>query len=888
MTKFRKFGLTAVVAAAVVYVWIPVSDDSGNETAELERKAARAEYFFNMLRDPATNRIPPGIRIRELESSKRIPKRSDGAATATFFDWTEMGPDVLAGRTRAVALDVNDSQTILAGAASGGVWKSVNAGFNWRLTSDYLGVTSIAQDPRPGHTDTWYFSTGEMVGSTRTEFGISPFFGNGIHKSTDGGESWSLLPATAADPTVHEHPFNFTWRIRVSPATGSVFVAGNGFGVYRSSDGGDSFDKVIGEDSPAHVDLAVNSEGAILAILSSVQTLTDERPGVSGLLASFDDGDTWEPVPAPQLNDTHHVRSVLAFAPSHPDVAYVLSESHSQRGLAFHKVDLASRTSENRSGNIPDFNGLSIRTQGGYNMAIAVKPDDENFVLISGIGLWRFADGMASSATEESQVRISGHTVSSLCVDHHELVFDPNQPTRVWIGCDQGVFTGADVTGESQVYREVNDGYNVSQFYAAAMPSASGDPRIVGGMQDWGTVAFESPTFASLIGVGDGGYAYMGERYAYSSLQNGIIIRHEYAANGGPLRGDEITNDVRGVLFINPFVVDPVGEQVLYYPASHELWRNDNIESRRAAGSWENVTGAALPERYFITALGVSTEPAHVLYYAGFHPPLAPVVYRLASADTASAGAVEISVPNSPIGAYPSSIAVNPVNADEILIVFSNYNIVGLHHSVDGGATYVPVEGNLEGSGAEPGPSIRSATILPQENGTLYLLGTSTGVYSTDDLKGMETEWLKEGADVIGDAVVAQVSSRQSDGRVLVASHGRGIFVGDRNSEPVAIEDDELPLSDLEVADLSVFPNPTSGDARATFMLANPANVRVAVYDVAGRLVIKPVLRRHLAAGRHELDLEATRLPSGSYVLQLDFETSARVRTSGYRLLVKR
>lgn len=872
------FLLVAIGGVAIAALaWLGSWREIDRAVPTLDRRAARAEFAANMLRDPATGRIPAGIRTRELAHAASIPHRTLGK-TSVFFDWTEKGPNTLAGRTRALAVDLTDSQTLLAGGASGGVWKSTDAGNSWRLTSDYLGVTSLAQDPREGHTDTWYFSAGELVGSTRSEFSVAPFHGNGVYKSTDGGESWTLLASTASDPTVPLSPFNNTWRVRVSPVTGTVFVAGNGLGVYRSEDGGESFEKALGSDKPRHVDVAVGGTGILLASLSSAQAEGGMDASNAGLFVSGDDGRTWTAVVAPGLPEEHN-RTVVAMAPSNTDVAYALSEGPGNKPIVFHRISLSGATAEDRTENLPPFQGGEINTQGGYNMALAVKPDDEGFVLVAGVNLFRSRDGFATPATDEEDVRISANTTGALCVDQHEIVFDPVEPTRVWIGCDQGIYTTFDATPRILTFRSLNRGYNTTQFYAAAMSAEAGDDRVVGGMQDWGSIAFESPNFTFLLGVGDGGYAHVGPRFAYSSLQTGNVLRHRYDRFGNPETHIELS-PLRNVLWISPFAIDPTDERIMYYPLANVIQRHPNIEQNIPQHVlWKALDEAALPQEYFITALAVSTDPAHVLYYAGWHPPKPPMLYRLAHADTATRGAVDVSVPGLVEGAYPSSIAVNPENGDEILVAFSNYNIVGLFHSDDGGESYSAVEGNLEGDAIAPGPSIRSVTILPVATGTVYLAGTSTGVYSTDDLQGGATVWQKEGADVIGNAIAAHVSSRPSDGRVLVATHGRGIFIGDRNANPVATEDDGSELPSSIITDVAAYPNPFSDAVRLSFNLAQAAMVEVALFDLLGRRVASGASAQDFAAGRREVILVADDLAGGRYAYRLTVATQTGGRT---------
>ncbi|SVC07575.1 uncharacterized protein METZ01_LOCUS260429, partial [marine metagenome] len=111
----------------------PTVKSSSSPKASVEAKKGRAEYFFNMLRDPATNRIPEGIRQRELAFARTLAQRpvlskALGTANGIAFDWKEVGPTDVGGRTRALAIDHTNSNTIIAGGISGGIWKSTDGG----------------------------------------------------------------------------------------------------------------------------------------------------------------------------------------------------------------------------------------------------------------------------------------------------------------------------------------------------------------------------------------------------------------------------------------------------------------------------------------------------------------------------------------------------------------------------------------------------------------------------------------------------------------------------------------------------------------------------------------------------------------------------------------
>jgi len=164
---------------------------------------AAVNYFVETYRDPATNRIPPGVRRKELafvESLKNAGKLGKTRSLDTI-EWVEAGPSDVGGRTRTLVVDAADSRTLLVGGITGGIWKSIDKGITWRSVSvpgQDPGVTALAQDPRPGHTNTWYYGSGEWRGDfASSDRGSTTFYhGIGIYKSTDNAESWELLAET--------------------------------------------------------------------------------------------------------------------------------------------------------------------------------------------------------------------------------------------------------------------------------------------------------------------------------------------------------------------------------------------------------------------------------------------------------------------------------------------------------------------------------------------------------------------------------------------------------------------------------------------------------------------------------------------------------------------
>ena len=788
----------------------------------------RDKYFFRLLRDPATNQIPKNIRQKELKFAKILSEKNKlkKISAAISLDWKEAGPNDVGGRTRALAVDITDPNTVITGGISGGIWKSTDKGQSWRFKNNsrqLLSVTSVAQDPRNGYTNLWYYCTGEYIGNSASDQGFRAYFsGDGLFKSTDNGETWNQLQSTASpDPTKWDGNFDYCLKVIVNQ-TGSVFVAANAIGIFRSTDGGSSFSLVLGgKNQHTFSDITAAGDGTLIAIISSPFQGINAKD-VPGIYKSTNDGTDWINI-TPNSFPLDHMRSVLGLAPSNPSILYILTHAgdlqNGREDIRFFKLNLSDGTSEDRSNNLPDFsadggvatNAGFYTSQGDYDMAIAVKPDDENFVLIAGTSLFRSNDAFATKLIDKKNGWIGGYnevtfTYPNFHPDTHVLAFDISNPNSIWCGNDGGLTFTNDITNNSfQDYFpwiDMNNGYNVTQFYQCALANKADDNRLVGGTQDNGTpfFTFDGNTASKSVDIsyGDGAYAYLGKNFAYSSSEGGTVTRIDYNNVGNPDFNQGWTTIypiyARGQLFITPYAIDPADENIMYYPAGNTLWRNNQLESIpefEQSGTYIGWTQLNLntTQGYLISTLSISTQPAHILYYALSSDQDAPKIFRLDNAGTQNSQGKEISIPGAAQGAYIHNIAINPDDANEIIVVMSNYNIVGLYHSTNGGLSYTPIEGNLEGDQQNPGPSLRAATILPSPAGNLYLIATSIGVFSTVLLNGDMTNWIQEGTNELGNVVVNYITSRKADGKFAAATHGRGLWIaysGNTITDPVA------------------------------------------------------------------------------------------------------
>ncbi len=767
---------------------------------------------FDMLKNPITGKMPQGIREIELREAANMPLKEELIPNAGNI-YSFQGPNNIGGRCRAVAYDVRfnggSNRIMLAGGVSGGMFRSTDAGISWTRVSslnDIHSVTCVAQDPRPGFQDTWYFGTGEASGNSAGGEGAL-YFGNGIFKSTDNGITWNRLPATApGSQFTFDNRFDYVSKIAVNPINGHIY-AGNNNCISLSTNGGTSWTIDLGAfegNSGGNTDVIITSTGIIYASISGRFGASASNQGVWTKQAG-----TWTRIAgggSPEWFNAGNSlgRIVLAVAPSNENTLYALYHNGTTSSCSgspaaeaeFGVYDESTGTWVDISSNLPNEPGCldgndPFAVQGGYDLAIAVKPNNPNVVFIAGVNLYRSTDGFTSPT---NVTRIGGYTSPNSYAfdqarhpDIHTLTFQPGSPDILVMGSDGGVSEANIGDGGVPSWVERNTNFNTLQYYYVAIDPTAGSTRFMGGSQDNGTMVrtFGNNSHTRVFS-GDGVSVGISANNVqnYLGFQRGPVYRR--TGNLAPFfHNGEITppNLSADRLFVTLFHLDPDNSTILYYADHNKLYRNTNVDTvtilAQPANRMQEVSGVAnsignAGIRCFATSRGTYDAATSKLYFGTNdgrvfridNPRNADVITN-PTPITNGAG-----MPNGTIRA----IAVNPRNADTIVAVYSNYGIQNIWfcgNATGPNPTWTVIEGNLST------PSIRSAAIILNGNLPEYYVGTSTGLYSTVALLGNNTVWAKEGADIIGNAVVVDIKYRISDNKLLIGTHGNGMFLTD-------------------------------------------------------------------------------------------------------------
>lgn len=887
----KKILLGLVTASAALALYFNHSEPSqeGVYTTPPASIEGRAEYELQRLADPQTGEIPDNMRAKELGLASTLPMH--GAARGELaLAFESIGPFNVGGRTRAFAFDKSDANTFLAGGVSGGMWKSIDAGNSWYRTTtpqQHAATSCIIQDPRAGNEDVWYYGSGEVVGNSASKSFSAYYRGNGLYKSTDGGESWTSIASTTAIPH-KSSTWDAVFRVYVDPnfTNETVLLVALESGIYRSTDDGQNWTAVLGGNLNAEfTDLIMTKAGVYYAAIAPNQN------GSEGFWRSTD-GINWTEITTPSFPNNHE-RTVMAIPAINENIVYFFSGTPNAgvNGYSLWRYDYVSGdgsgtggTWENRSASLPS-EALSL--QGGYSQIVAVKPDDPDYVLIGGTNLYRSTNGFidTNQISHIGGYRVDGDDDFSFrsgihYPDQQSIAFDQTDTKRMISTTDGGIHRTQDCTAPFITWERLSRGYVTSQFYGIGIDHETvGSEEVMGGLQDRGTFwtneADASVDWVSVRGA-DGAYVWIedGGEHHYMSTQYANIQRSSVNDSGEVNGAFNIMPESldrgssAGWLFVHPFTLDPADNNIMYLPYRDEIWRNSNLAGAddEDLSFWSKVTEGSGT----ITAIAASQNPQGVVYWGTSNR----AIYKMTDGHLPSATPAQLISDSITNGAYTSCIAIDPADADKVIVVYSNYNTISLWYSENGGVSWTDIEGNLKGNPDEgvpedftyigDGPSIRWAEIAPTEGGNVYFIGTSIGMFSTREINGDSTVWKQEGANTIGNVVVDMIDYRAADQWLVVGTHGNGIYAANVDFVPsVGIKDEASSL------DWSIYPNPTTDRINLKFDLKKATTLNIQLFDQAGR-ALKTMNLGQQSTGVQTLEMNLEGWAPGIYYCRIE------------------
>jgi len=320
--------------------------------ADAMRAQARAARF------PAAGTSQASVGAVETD-----PGALPDAAGTGHSSWTWLGPGNVGGRVRSLVIDPTNTNVMFAGGVAGGLFKTTSAGASWAPVDDFmanLAISTIVM--QPGVPTTLYAGTGEGF------YNSDGIRGAGVFTSTDGGVTWSQLPATA---TANWWYVN---RLAISP-NGAVMLAATRSGIFRSTNGGASWTSTTATEMTFVAFHPTDSSKAIAS-------------GYAGdAYVSTNGGASW--TPATGLPGGAFVRVELAYARSNPTTVYASVDAN---GGSIYKSTNGGASFSAVFNGAPDY----LATQGWYANALWVDPTNDRTLIVGGVDLWKSTDGGVS------------------------------------------------------------------------------------------------------------------------------------------------------------------------------------------------------------------------------------------------------------------------------------------------------------------------------------------------------------------------------------------------------------------------------------------------------------------------------------------------------------
>lgn len=711
-----------------------------------------------------------------------------------------LGPAIAGGRVTSVVGVAGDPNIYYVGSAAGGVYKTENGGITWKAIFEHQATASIGSIAlAPSNSNFVWVGTGEA--NIRNDV----IDGAGIYFSSDGGESWKLmgLRETGQISRVLVDPKN-PQTVFVG-ALGHVWGPNTERGVFRTSDGGKTWKKILYIDDLTGVaDLAMqpgNAEVLYAAMWRARRypwTLEDGGES-SALYRSTDGGETWKKLTEGLPNEPLG-RMAIAVAPSNPNHLYALITQKSGVAL-YQSTDMGSHWSE-----VSNNHALDVRPF--YFSRMEVSPADEDKIYFLSFQLMESDDGG----------KTAHHADRGVHPDHHAIWIDPRDPDRIIQGNDGGAFLSTD---DSKSWRFL-DSLPLEQFYQVAI--GSDNPfTICGGLQDnsaWcgpsSTLGRKGVTNADWYAVigGDGEYsvpAPSDPNIVYSDAQNGFIERLDKNTHLShfvrpylPSVENTAPSDLKyrfnwtspiAVSFTDPNEVY-LGANVVFKTTdggktwnaiSGDLTRNDKSKQPIAGGPINHdISGA----ESYDTLLSIALAPTDSkVIWVGTDDGCVQVTRDGGKQWTR----VDTDISGAPEWARVYQVEVSPFDAGTAYAGFDAHELddrrAYVYKTSDYGRTWQKIATGLPDS---PVFVIRED---PNQRGFL-LLGNDRGLYYSADSGGHWTQ-LKANFPTTPVFDLKFVKGRRD---VVVATHGRGVFVFD-DIRPI-----EAMQTAAQMGDFHLFP----------------------------------------------------------------------------------
>lgn len=706
----------------------------------------------------------PGYQLRELKRLRAVAKTAQPS-----LPWVERGPTNVSGRSRGILTDPRDpdGDTWYLAAVAGGIWKTEDAGQSWReLTGDLPEMAFSALAQAPSQPEIIYAGTGEGYGN------IDAVTGQSLWRSSDSGESWAQIAAT-----VDDERFTYVTRMIVDPANSNRLRATTrGVGRTRSyvmstDDGGETWTQKLGTDSPIDM-IAANPDRF------DTQFATAQGDGV---YRSFDGGASWNRTNRGlSLEGIHRIE--LSVSPADTSRIYLSAFTQDAESIIFASFDGGDSW---RRGVEGDGDHLAwLGGQGWYDNAVLAHTADPDQVYMAGVDLVRLTVGVPNQVafgyTTDILTDVYGRSVANksdtgVHPDIHTLLIGRrNGGERLFLANDGGLAFSDDEgqtflqTGSDGQFSEANslNGPNTAQFYG--VDKMNGADRYLGGTQDNGSwVSPSQPGSSTIWNYGLGGDGFEGvwnhadpDKMILTSQFNGIARSVD---GGQSFESARPGNDAGpGVApFLTRIARSRQDPDLLFAVGASGIWRSDDF-----AASWSLIEPPTDDFQFSSSTPRISLASPHVVW-----APLGVIFGNLEIGQSRNGGrSFRLRVMLGEVApGRPTNIATHPIDENTVYVLFSVRGAPKVVRSVDEGRTWEDISGvgDISARGF-PDVAAYDLVVMPFDPERIWV-GTEIGIAET--LDGGASWHMLEGFPA-APAFDLEIVNDQ----VVVGTHGRGVW----------------------------------------------------------------------------------------------------------------
>ncbi len=771
----------------------------GDEAVETDRPAERAAWNASMRRD-AQGRVLAQNRWKALSEACDMPvdpsmrpapqagrARALGLATFGGTRWESLGPRPIqsirftnqtwgsvSGRVSTVAIDPADESTLLLGSATGGIWKTTDAGANWRPVSDTTPALATSHiSYAPSNPAIVFAATGEVDnagGEVTPSQSFGTYLGAGLLRSADGGETWSRVDLDLPNNAVFS-------RVLVSPTDPQTVLVGiylyqdvatDGFhsgGIYRSTDGGVHFTQTFTNRISDMVQDPGDGERVYLGA-----GRCGECSAASGVYVSTDFGATW----APSLTPANPVAGFTS-----PSGRVRLGASRAAGATILYASVLDANNEHTAAGIYRSGDGgatwakvavdptmcpkAPANNQCFYDHWITPAAGSSTVVYFGSIALYKSTDGGATWSKIDDPYNTQGKPVP-VHPDQHMGVASTRFPDTIYFCGDGGLYRTVDA---GATFDNLNATLTLGQFNGVALHP--GNPNFaMGGTQDNGNLRYTGDPLWTDRTAGDGGFNIIEPDAPNTILSANYYAFLSYSHDTGETYIDVTPCDtlmdcttganLEPMAFYPPATIAPAASASVFL-GTNRVWKHGHFadDPRRWAPLSANPILATAGD--VVTALAVAGD--------GTGPVWAGSV--LEGVFFSSDGGAKFAARSSGLpSAYVSSIVLAGQDGHSAYVTFAGFLGAPSRHvfrTTDAGATWTNVSGNL------PDVPVTAMALDPTDPNDLFV-GTDVGVFRSVD---GGASWTSFNVG-LPNASIYGLAFHPASHDLFAATYGRGVF----------------------------------------------------------------------------------------------------------------